>query len=138
MTAGDVARWTAHADRFTRLRWVGIGLFVLAALLLVGTLVEIALGVASWGRLPLAIFGLGLALGSFGAANDTAVHAMDFLARHGLLPERHAAEYAHERATRPERLPQLHASPRVATILPLVDAAVLGLLAWRLLHGGIG
>lgn len=120
-----------HAALYTRLRWLGIACFVVAAGLL---------GVRVWlvaqgslpplrGVLP-SIAGLGFSLGSFGTANDTALHAIRRL--EGLAPLRPAwaAELAHERAVRRARLDTLHAAPRVALGLPVATVLLLAWLAW--------
>lgn len=125
------ADWKALADRYSRLRWVGMGLFLVG----VASFALAAAGVAAGHparTLLVALFGTGLALGAFGAANDTALHAMLQLQRAAALPERHAAELRHEGNVRGPRLRTLHPSPKAAAILPAVSALALCWVWFRL------
>lgn len=126
------AAWEAMADRYARLRWVGMGLFLVGAGTLALTVASVADGQPAR-TLLIALFGTGLALGSFGAANDTALHAMVQLHRAGALPPRHAAEFRHENEVRGARLRTLHASPKAAGVLPFVSVLALTWVLYRLL-----
>lgn len=118
----------ATAGRYARLRWVGIALFGVALCVLAYRADLVVRGALPpvRGILP-ALGGLALSLGSFGTANDTALHAMAALDRAGNLPSAHAAELHHERRVRAQRLADLHAAPRMALGLPVVTMIVL---AW--------
>lgn len=122
--------WTRRAQFHRRFRYVGMVLFCAAVV------VELAIGAAVVaGQLParnlmLGVFALGVSLGSFGTANDTAIHAMLQLPTPAPTL---AAELAVERERRPERLDKLHASPRMVYALPAVATLTLGLLVSRVL-----
>lgn len=119
-----LGRWSIHR----RWRWIGIVLFCLAAPGPLVALTSIFLKGASWKLVFLSIGTLGLSLGSFGTANDTAVHALRELANRGApIPDAH--ELASERERRPARLAALHDSPKAAFIMPIV---VIGLFAWQI------
>lgn len=126
------ADWQATADRYARLRWLGVGLFAVGAATFALALAGVVAGLPAR-TLLVALFGTGLALGSFGAANDTALHAMLQLQRAGALPARHAAELKHEGAVRGPRLRTLHPSPRAAAVLPVVSSLALAWALFRLL-----
>jgi len=112
-------------DRFARLRWVGVVLFVLALPLLPLAIYGVVLGVVR----PLSILPtigcLGLSLGAVGTANDTSLHAARTAAERGELPRAAASELAHEEAVRPQRLRDLHSSPKAAVVIPLVAAGLI-------------
>lgn len=131
----ELDRWRAQVDRCTRLRWAGVLLFGLALVLAGLTVAAVARGEAPAGRLLLAFAGAGLALGTFGTADDTALAAMFRLAGAGALPPRWSPEYQEELRRRPDRPARAHASPRAALIIPLVDLAVLSWLGIRLWGG---
>jgi hypothetical protein len=126
-----VTDWAARADRHTALRWVGIGLFCVATVALALNTGAALTGKAPFGRIFLSIFAMGVSLGSFGANNDTAIHALARLNDEGRVPERHAAEWKHEVAVRSDRLSSVHASPKVAMILPIVALVAVVLMLWR-------
>lgn len=114
-----------------RFRHLGMALFLLAAAVELGVLVDVVRGLLPLRNLLLGVFALGTALGAFGTSNDTALHAM--LQAEGQLPPEMAAELAQERRLRKARLASLHASPKMAFVLPLVSLAVSLLLLSRLL-----
>lgn len=128
-----------HAALYTRLRWLGIAFFVVAAVLLVVRVWLVAQGALPplRGILP-SIAGLGFSLGSFGTANDTALSALRRLEGLGALRPAWAAELAHERAVRRARLDALHAAPRVALGLPVATALLLAWLAWSASQAATG
>lgn len=128
----DTERWLAQVARYTRLRWVGVGLFAAGLALAALTLLAVVQGEAPAGRLLLAFAGCGLALGAFGTSDDTALVAMHRLKAAGALPAAWAGELATEEARRPGRAARAHASPRAALVIPVVDVLVLAWLAWRL------
>jgi hypothetical protein len=121
---------SAHASTyalFSRLRWVGVLFFLCGAAVLAMSIWAVAQG-APARQILLGVFSMGLSLGSFGAANDTAVHALREGAKAGAaLSGAEAAELRVESERRPARLGTLHASPKAAFILPLV---VIGAWAW--------
>lgn len=125
------AAWERMADRYTRLRWVGIGIFLLGLGMLP---VRIALVIA--GDLPLVpgilpnLATLGISLGAFGTANDTALFALRQLESLGRVPARHAPELATERRRRAERFEATVSAPGVALFLPVLAAALWSWLAW--------
>ena len=122
--------WSSRARFHRSFRYVGMALFCSAVV------VELAVGAAVvTGGLParnlmLGVFALGVSLGSFGTANDTALHAMVQIPS---PPAELASELATERERRPGRLDVLHASPRMAFALPVVASLTLGLLVSRVL-----
>lgn len=111
---------------FRRLRWVGVVLFVIALPIPVLTLANAALHGGRWLWVLASVPCLGLSLTAFGTANDTAIHALRELARRGAVPPGGVEELKTERARRPARLEELHASPKASVILPFVAAAVVG------------
>ena len=120
-----VERLAAVAARYAALRWLGMGLFMASAATFLLALTAAALGRAEWLHALPGIFAMGMSLGAFGTANDTAVHAMAELARRGALPERHRGELATEQSRRPGRLESVHASPRAALVFPVLAAVVM-------------
>lgn len=119
------------ADTYSRLRWLGIALFVVGVGLLVPTLIFVVRDGLPARRLVLTVLSCGLSLGAFGAANDTALHAMNLSRGLGQLSPEHAGEWAHEAAARGKRLRELHASPKTAKVLPIV---VILLQGWLVSH----
>lgn len=117
----------AVADRHARLRWLGIVLFWTAAVVFVATTGAVVTGRAPIPRALVPFVAMGLSLGTFGANNDTFLHALADLARKKAVPARHQAEWDHERHVRAARLKTVHAAPKVGLVLPLVAA---GLVAW--------
>jgi hypothetical protein len=130
---------TDRAARHARLRWLGVALFFVAAAVLLLDLSAIVTGRAPLRLLPWGLLGLGMSLGTFGANDDTTLHALTELSRTHQLPARYAREWGQEKAARPERLAGLHASTTAGVILPLVAAIAIfvaagrGLTAWGLL-----
>ena len=121
--------WAARASFHRRFRYVGMALFLVAAAVELGVVVAVGSGLLPARNLLLGVFALGVSLGSFGASNDTALHAMLQL----LTPAPALAqELAVERSRRPARLAVVHASPKMAFILPLVALSVELLLIVRL------
>ena len=128
--------WIRLADRYTRLRWVGITLYVVALCVFPLRLVLVYRGVLH----PLPgvfpnIAALGISLGAFGSANDTALFALRQLDGVGKVPVRHTAELAQERARRADRLESTLNTPNVAFILPVVAALLTGWLSYTTLNG---
>ena len=62
-------------DRFAKLRWLGVILFLVAIPILLLTLYGVVQGVVRPLHILPAIGCLGLSLGAFGTANDTSLHA---------------------------------------------------------------
>lgn len=124
----------AIARRFSMLRWLGIGLFWVALGLLLVSLWAAFQGWLEPRRLLFCLLGLGLSLGAFGTASDTALHAMRELRIAGKLPSSFAAEWAIEVQKRADRIPNFQAHPRMAMGMPLLAASALGWSFWRLLQ----
>lgn len=131
----DTERWLAQVARHTRLRWLGVVLFATGLVLAALTVLAVVQGEAPAGRLLLAFAGCGLALGTFGTSDDTALVAMHRLEAAGALPAAWAGELAAEEARRPGRAAHAHSSPKAALVIPVVDVLVLAWLAWRLWGG---
>ena len=118
-----LGRWGLHH----RWRWIGIGIFCCALPGPAVAITSVIVKGASLKLVPLSVATLGLSLGSFGTANDTAVHALRELDRRGVeVPSE--IELATEQRKRPERLAALHDSPKAAMVLPVV---ALGLFCWQ-------
>ena len=128
--------WELLADRHARLRWVGVGLFVTALCLLPFRVALVYRGLLSPlpGILP-NFAALGISLGAFGVANDTALFALRQLDALGRVPPRHASELAHERAVRPHHLEGALSEPAIALVLPSVAFVLLGWLGYTAVHG---
>jgi hypothetical protein len=109
---------------YSRLRWLGIATFCLGLGLLACSIAAV-MGGAPLKLLPFSIATMGLSLGSFGAANDTAVHALREWGRQAPLSGAASAELRTEGERRAERLAKVHASPKAAFILPLVVVALI-------------
>ncbi len=128
--------WIRLADRYTRLRWIGITLYIAALCVFPFRLLLVYRGVLH--PLP-GVFpnlaALGISLGAFGSANDTALFALRQLDGLGKVPVRHAAELAHERSTRAERLESTLNTPRVALLLPVVAALLIVWLTYTTFNG---
>ncbi len=116
---------------FARVRWVGVVLFAVGIVLLMAAMLGYFQGSVPGRRVVLSLLSCGLALGAFGSANDTALHAMHRLHGIGCLPSRHVSEWSHESNVRGERLRALHASPKTATFLPIIVVCLQG---WLTLH----
>lgn len=113
-------RWSIHS----RWRWLGITMFCLATPLPILAITSILVKGASWKLIFLSIGTLGLSLGSFGAANDTAVHALRELGLMGAkVPDE--AELSTESERRPQRLAKVHDSPKAAFIIPILVVALV-------------
>lgn len=124
-------QWAARADRHSRLRWVGVALFSIAAVVFVGGVAALAMDHATLRILPWCLLAVGLALGSFGTNDDTTLHALAELARLGPVPPRHKAEWDKERKVRGARLSTVHTHPRASLVFPLLALAALLLAGWR-------
>lgn len=122
--------WTSRAELHRRFRYVGMALFCCAVVVELAVAAAVVTGGLPARNLMLGVFALGVSLGSFGTANDTALHAMLQLQS---PPATFAAELTTERERRPGRLDVLHASPRMAFVLPVVASLTLALLVSRLL-----
>ncbi len=124
-------------DRFAKLRWLGVVLFLGAIPILPLTLYGVVQGVVRPLHILPAIGCLGLSLGSFGTANDTSLHAARTAAAQGPLPPAVSAELAHEVKVRPARLEALHSSPKASFAVPLVALALIVYMG-RLLAAALG
>ena len=128
-----MAELAVVARRYARLRWVGIGLFWFSLALLFELLVAVLAGWLPASRLLVGVLGLGLSLGSFGTASDTALWAMRELRAQNQLPPAFHAEWKQELQHRPERIRTLHGAPRMALLMPLLAMAAQGAAIVRLL-----
>lgn len=123
----------ARYGRYARLRWVGIAFFCAAVPIPFWALATALLREEGrWGWVLLSVGCLGLSLGSFGTANDSALSALREAARLGALPPGPAAELAHERAVRPARLAAVHDSPWASWLIPLAALSIIGWTTSRL------
>ncbi|MSQ03919.1 MAG: hypothetical protein EXR71_18865 [Myxococcales bacterium] len=122
---------------FARLRWFGVALFIVAVPIPGAVLVAIVQGSVPWTWIFPAMGCLGLSLGAFGTANDTALHALRTAGRGG-LPESAARELEHEEAVRPARLAQVHHSPKASVIIPFVAAALMVYVVRHLIYAESG
>jgi hypothetical protein len=118
------------ARRHTRLRWVGIGLFWVSLLLFLAAAGTVATGHMPPMRMLVGVMCMGLSLGSFGTANDTALWALRELGDG--VPAEFQAEWQEELRLRRARLPSLHGSPKMAGLLPLLTLAAQGFAVHRL------
>ncbi len=118
---------------FSRLRWVGIASFALAAPLFVISVAALLVGRGGWGLVLPGVAALGLSLGAFGSANDSAIYAARELGLRGAAPPAAAAEVAVEAARRPARLAKAHASPKTAFAVPVLVLLLHGYLWPRVL-----
>ena len=129
-----MADLAAVARRYARLRWIGIGLFWIS-LILFGALV---LAVAAYGlppyRLMLGFLCMGLSLGSFGTASDTALWAMRELRSRNQLPPEFRKEWQQEVSLRADRIRGLHAAPRMALLMPILAMGAQGMAVYRILE----
>lgn len=117
---------------FRRLRWLGVVLFLCAIPVPVGVILAAALHEGRWAWLIPTIGCFGLSLGTFGTANDTAIFALRELAKREPLAPAAEAELRQEVAKRPERLLEVHSSPKAAFIFPLLAIALIGWMAMRI------
>lgn len=120
-----------RADLHTRLRWIGVALFCVAAPVFAAAVVGWILGETPGKLIPWALFAMGLSLGSFGSNDDSAVYYLRELARADAVPERHRAEWDAERRARPARVTAVHAHPKAAWILPIAALVMVGIATWR-------
>ncbi len=127
------ASWTT----FSRLRWLGVILFGLAIPLFAMGLGALVAGRAGIGTALPGVAAMGLSLGAFGTANDTALAAARSLVRSGQAPPEAALELDTEAARRPARLATLHASPKAAVIIPVLVVALQAYL-WPKVLGAWG
>jgi len=126
-TENLVARVQFHS----RLRWLGVAFFFVAALVLAGGVGAIVTGQAGLKILPWCLLALGTSLGSFGTNDDTALALLAELGRRGKLPDAHRAELAAELKVRGARLGTLHDHPKASLILPSIAVLALCGAAWR-------
>ncbi len=115
----------ARYRRFGRLRWFGVALFCLAIPIPPTVLAAAILHDVRFTWLFPSIGCLGLSLGAFGAANDTALWSLREAAKLGPLPANALAELDHEREVRPARLMELHNSPKPSIVIPLIAVALI-------------
>ncbi len=119
--------------RHARMRWLGLPLLLGGLALLVLGIISM-IGAGSWTSVALGLFGTGLALGAFGANNDTAL-AYALEARRltpDALPDGLSAELDDELERDRAAVMGLHASPRVAVAMPLAALLVQCLAVWKL------
>jgi hypothetical protein len=119
----------------TRLRWVGVPLLALGALMAVSAILMVATG-RPWTLIPHGLLASGLALASFGANHDSAM-ALAWSARGqgASLPEALGQELDAELARDRQAVLSLRASPKVAMGIPVLALGVQIWLAWRLIGG---
>ena len=113
---------------------MGVGCFMLSLPAL-----PVAVYAAAKGNLPAAgilpaIGCLGLSLGAFGTANDTALHAARSAAALGALPAAAARELTHETTVRPARLLAVHSSPKAAFFILLAAMSLMGFTGRQILR----
>ncbi len=118
-------------ERFRRARWLGVVLFGVALPVSGLILVNVASGQSPPVRLLNLVLCLGLSLGAFGTANDTALTLMDRRARLGELTGDALTEHQHESRVRPARLAEGHHSPRMAMLMPIFALLAISWSAWR-------
>ncbi|GDX80099.1 hypothetical protein LBMAG42_19100 [Deltaproteobacteria bacterium] len=116
---------------YARLRWVGVGLFCCALPIPLLVVAAATMFDGRWGWLFPAMGTLGLSLGAFGTANDTALWSLRQAARLGALPTDAASELRHELSARPERLEALHDSPKASWLIPIFAASLIGWMGMR-------
>lgn len=124
----------ALASRHASLRWLGVPLFFFGVVLVVLAVIAVV-GGAPWTRIPLALLATGLGLAAFGSNNDTAL-ALAMEARRvapDRLPESLAAELEDELEQDRAAAMNLHPTPKVALVMPVLALALQGWLAWLLL-----
>ncbi len=116
---------------YGRLRWVGVALFCCALPIPPLVIAAASLYEGRWGWLFPAMGTLGLSLGAFGTANDTAIWSLREAAKLGPLPAKAEAELRHELAERPARLDAVHDSPKASWLIPLFAASLIGWMGLR-------
>lgn len=122
----------AVAQRYARLRWVGIALFWISGLLFLMTFASVLLGWQPIGRLMGGVLCMGLSLGSFGTSCDTTLWALRELSAQKSLPPEFVEEWRLENERRPERIVGYHSSPKAALLLPFLAIGAQTLVCWRL------
>lgn len=133
----DEAALLTTMRRHARLRWLGVGFFLVSVPLLAFSIYLFAGGLVPGRRVLVSVFCLGMSLGSFGTNNDTALWAMAELQRRGKLVEPFVAELRHEAAVRADRLREAHASQKAGFVLPLLaTSAIVGVFLLNLRDGG--
>lgn len=116
--------------RHTTLRWVGVGLFFVAFVPFVLHVSRIVAGDLAWYRAIPCFVGFGLSLAAFGANDDTALYWMRQAVAQGTLPSWARPEWIAEVGRRPERVEEVHASPKASILLPIFAAlAIVALMA---------
>ncbi len=118
---------------FARLRWVGVACFIAAIPIPALVIVSIINGLVPWTWIFPAIGCLGLSLGAFGTANDTALHALRSVGREGLSAAA-AAELTQEEKVRPARLSQVHHSPKASFAIPLLAMMLIAYVVRNLIQ----
>lgn len=123
--------WKAKARRYAALRWIGVGLFCVAAPNLLAAIGAVATDKAGGGLIAISLFATGLSLGSFGSNDDAALHAFADLDRRDALDPKFKAELDAERRKRPGRIEACHDHPKASVIVPAVATLALSLAVWR-------
>lgn len=123
--------WKAKARRYSRLRWIGVALFCVAAPNLLAAIGAFATDRAPGGIIAISLFACGLSLGSFGSNDDAALHAYADLDRREALDGAAKAELDAERKRRPGRVEGCHDHPKASVILPIVASLAVGLALFR-------
>jgi hypothetical protein len=131
LLAAEAERWRGAVTRHRALRVVAMGLFGVAAVVLLAHLPLVAEGRLVWYRVIPCLIGLGLSLGAFGANDESVLHSLVVLDRGSALPDAWRAELADEQRRRPGRATSCHLSPRAGLVLPVVAVLAIAGLAWR-------
>lgn len=130
----EVEFWKTAVRRHRALRVVGMVLFVVAVALFLAHVPLVFDGRMAWYRIIPCLIGPGLSLGTFGANDDSVLHALATLEGAGRAPEAWRAELLAEQKKRPARVAAAHASPKAGLVLPIVATVVIVLLALRWAH----
>ncbi len=112
------------ATRHARLRWFGIGLFLISALALGAALAGLPMGITRVGDVLVCLFATGLGLGTFGSHNDTALAMLREHRWHDAIPKALRTELDAEVLFNRLELSELESTPKTAWFLTVVAPLV--------------
>jgi len=124
VTSANSVEVIRQAARHARMRWFGVGLFLIGVLALGAALAGLPMGITHTGDVLVCMFSTGLGLGTFGAHNDTALALLRDNRWIDATPRALVREIDAEVLFNRLELSELEATPRTAWFLTVVAPLV--------------
>lgn len=121
-----------RAARHARMRWLGVGLFLVGVLALGAALAGLPMGITRVGDVLVCLFATGLGLGTFGSHNDTALALLRDNRWLDATPAALVREIDAEVLFNRLELSELEATPRTAWFLTVAAPLVFAWAVTRL------